>query len=35
VSDHLRASLVIAAAGIQPSASRQGYVLRKLIRRAV
>jgi alanyl-tRNA synthetase len=35
VSDHLRASLAIAAAGIQPSASRQGYVLRKLIRRAV
>jgi alanyl-tRNA synthetase len=35
VSDHLRASLAIAAAGIRPSASRQGYVLRKLIRRAV
>jgi alanyl-tRNA synthetase len=35
VTDHLRASLAIAAAGIQPSASRQGYVLRKLIRRAV
>src|SRR4051812_20590264 len=35
VTDHLRASLAIAAAGIQPSATRQGYVLRKLIRRAV
>ena len=35
VTDHVRASLAIAAAGIAPSASRQGYVLRKLIRRAV
>ncbi len=35
VTDHLRASLAIAAAGIRPSASQQGYVLRKLIRRAV
>ena len=35
VADHLRAALVLAAAGIHPSASRQGYVLRKLVRRAV
>ncbi|MGH9271685.1 MAG: alanine--tRNA ligase-related protein, partial [Ilumatobacteraceae bacterium] len=35
VTDHLRASLAIAAAGIFPSATRQGYILRKLIRRAV
>ena len=35
VTDHLRAALAIAAAGIEPSASRQGYVLRKLVRRAV
>lgn len=35
VTDHVRAGLTIAAAGIQPSASRQGYVLRKLIRRSV
>ena len=27
--------MAIAAAGIQPAATRQGYVLRKLIRRAV
>jgi alanyl-tRNA synthetase len=35
VADHLRAGLTIAAAGVYPSASRQGYVLRRLIRRAV
>jgi alanyl-tRNA synthetase len=35
VTDHLRGALVIAAAGVHPSPSRQGYVLRKLIRRAV
>lgn len=35
IADHLRASLAIAAAGIYPSASRQGYVLRRLVRRSV
>ncbi|CAN5688513.1 alanine--tRNA ligase-related protein [soil metagenome] len=35
VADHLRAALVIAAAGVHPSASRQGYALRKLVRRSV
>ena len=35
VADHLRAALAIAAAGIRPSATRQGYILRKLVRRAV
>jgi alanyl-tRNA synthetase len=35
VADHLRAALAIAAAGVYPAASRQGYVLRRLIRRSV
>jgi len=35
VADHLRAGLAIAAAGIHPSATRHGYILRKLVRRAV
>lgn len=35
VADHLRAGLTIAAAGVYPSAGRQGYVLRRLIRRSV
>jgi alanyl-tRNA synthetase len=35
VTDHLRAALTIAAAGVYPSASRQGYVLRRLVRRSV
>ena len=35
VADHLRAGLAIAAAGVYPSANHQGYVLRRLIRRAV
>ena len=30
VTDHLRAALAIAAAGIRPAATRQGYILRKL-----
>jgi alanyl-tRNA synthetase len=35
VADHIRAALTIAAAGVYPSASRQGYVLRRLVRRSV
>jgi alanyl-tRNA synthetase len=35
VADHIRASLTIAAAGVYPSASRQGYVLRRHVRRSV
>ena len=35
VADHIRAALTIAAAGVYPSASRQGYVLRRLMRRSV
>jgi alanyl-tRNA synthetase len=35
VADHLRAALVIAAAGVHPAATREGYILRKLVRRAV
>jgi len=35
IADHLRAALTIAAAGVYPAASRQGYVLRRLIRRSV
>ncbi|MGI9052882.1 MAG: alanine--tRNA ligase-related protein [Ilumatobacteraceae bacterium] len=35
VADHLRAGLAIAAAGIHPAATRHGYILRKLVRRAV
>ncbi len=35
VADHLRAALVIAAAGVRPSPNRQGYVLRRLVRRSV
>ncbi len=35
VCDHVRAALAIAAAGVYPAATRHGYVLRKLTRRAV
>ena len=35
VADHIRAGLTIAAAGVYPSATRQGYVLRRLVRRSV
>lgn len=35
VTDHLRAALAITAAGVYPAATKQGYVLRRLIRRSV
>ncbi|MEK7186252.1 MAG: alanine--tRNA ligase-related protein [Patescibacteria group bacterium] len=35
IADHLIASVFIASAGIYPSSKDQGYVLRRLIRRAI
>ncbi len=35
ITDHLTASVFIAASGIKPSKTEQGYILRRLIRRAL
>ncbi len=35
VADHLRTSVCLAAAGLVPSNKEQGYVMRRLVRRAV
>jgi alanyl-tRNA synthetase len=35
VADHIRGSVMLASEGIEPSNKKQGYVLRRLIRRSV
>jgi alanyl-tRNA synthetase len=35
ITDHLIASVFIASAGIKPSKSEQGYILRRLLRRSL
>jgi len=35
IADHLRTSVIIASEGIKPSNTDQGYILRRLIRRAI